>query len=176
MSKTCRSFDIIEYLKNGGYTLSDIIRLLKLLEYLNNQEYSLDDLKLAIDTWSSSYQSKNANTLAIISRIAQILYDLGVVSDPDGYAYCIDAVRLAYEDKSFLKGDLKCLYEKIANMHKVTCSKVNSGLRTVIEIIFTKTPESVYRKYFGDIVLKKTYYISTRNFVKILSEYLHSED
>lgn len=176
MNEYNRGSEFFNYLKKNNYSLNDAIWATKFIECLKSGNYSFDDLVSAVNSLQHTKQKDFVQTVKIKSRIARILSDLRVASDPEGYVYCLEAVWLVYENPHIEKSDIDVLYQTIANMHGVTRTIVLGNIKTVIDKVFDKTPEIVYQKYFGNLASRQRCSISHRDFIVFLANYLKAED
>ena len=164
MNEYNRGSEFFNYLQKNNYSLNDAIWATKFIECLKSGNYSFDDLVSAVNSLQHTKQKDFDQTVKIKSRIARILSDLRVASDPEGYVYCLEAVWLVYENPHIEKSDIDVLYQTIANM------------KTVIDKVFDKTPDIVYQKYFGNLASRQRCSISHRDFIVFLANYLKAED
>ena len=98
----------------------------------------------------------------------EIVQKLGIHSIYCGYAYIIYATELASEDNVYLLAITKWLYPEIAARFDTTCSRVERGIRTVVNSCWQDGNIEFLNEMAGHPLCKKP---TSGEFIAILSEY-----
>lgn len=99
----------------------------------------------------------------------EIVQKLGIHSIYCGYAYIIYAAELASENDGYLLAITKWLYPEIAAHFDTTCSRVERGIRTVVNSCWQDGNIEFLNEMAGHPLCKKP---TSGEFIAILSEYL----
>lgn len=160
--------------------MADYSRALEVLKYLKDGGYSLQDLIHAIEAVSSetggSKIEKNAKDTPLTIRIANILHELGVRSNLSGYAQITDALTAIYNDASMQKQLTTVLYPQIAKKYNTTTSGIERCIRQAIRPALASMPMDVKKRYFPRMVACGLERITTSEFLSTLVERLHLEE
>lgn len=101
----------------------------------------------------------------------EIVQKLGIHSIYCGYAYVIYATELASENNGYLLAITKWLYPEVAAHFNTTYSRVERGIRTVVNSCWQDGNKEFLSEMAGHTLLKKP---TSGEFIAILSEYLKS--
>ena len=82
-------------------------------------------------------------------KVTEILTNLGIPRNVDGFFFLRAAIYYCIEDESLLKAITKKLYPKIAKEFKTTSSKVERAIRYAIEIDCKKGNLEYIQTVFG---------------------------
>lgn len=99
----------------------------------------------------------------------EIVQKLGIHSIYCGYSYLIYAADLAAKDNGYLLAITKWLYPEIASHFNTSCSRVERGIRTVVNFCWQEGNRSFLNEMAGYPLSKKP---TSGEFIAILSEYL----
>ena len=120
------------------------------------------DKETVLNRLSTIYESKYGTTKSfakpnkyipteheIISKITDIIKDIGIPAHINGYHYLRDAIYASIMDKEMLCSITKQLYPHVAKIHNTTSSRVERGIRHAIEVAFTRGHLDVTEELFG---------------------------
>lgn len=101
----------------------------------------------------------------------ELVQKLGIHSIYCGYSYIIYATELASTNNGYLLAITKWLYPEIAARFDTTCSRVERGIRTVVNSCWQDGNIDFLNEMAGYPLSKKP---TSGEFIAILSEYLKS--
>lgn len=82
----------------------------------------------------------------------QILLDLGAPDHLVGHPYVVEAVVMSVENRAYINNITFGLYPQLAAKFDTTASRVERGIRHLIEVTWTRGDMDVLCSYFGNIV------------------------
>ena len=82
----------------------------------------------------------------------QILLDLGAPDHLVGHPYIVEAVVMSVENRSYINNITFGLYPQVAAKFDTTASRVERGIRHVIEVTWARGAMDVLCGYFGNTV------------------------
>ena len=85
-------------------------------------------------------------------QIRQILLELGTQDHLVGHPYVVEAVLMAVENRYYINNITFGLYPQIAAKFDTTASRVERGIRHLIEVTWTRGDMDVLCRYFGNTV------------------------
>ena len=85
-------------------------------------------------------------------QIRQILLELGPPDHLVGHPYVVEAVLMAVENRYYINNITFGLYPQIAAKFDTTASRVERGIRHLIEVTWTRGDMDVLCRYFGNTV------------------------
>ena len=85
-------------------------------------------------------------------QIRQILLELGTPYHLVGHPYVVEAVLVAVENRYYINNSTFGLYPQIAAKFDTTASRVERGIRHLIEVTWTRGDMDVLCRYFGNTV------------------------
>ena len=97
-----------------------------------------------------SLASENYDTDKDIERkVNNIMKELGITGNINGYDYLIEAVIRVYKDPSYMKAITKRLYPDIAKKFDSTSSNVERNIRFAVTKAFKNSNNGAINKYFS---------------------------
>lgn len=84
--------------------------------------------------------------------IRQILVELGAPDHLIGHPYTVYAILLVLEDRTYINSITFGLYPQVAAHFDTTASRVERGIRHLIEVTWTRGDLDVLNRYFGSTV------------------------
>lgn len=84
--------------------------------------------------------------------VREILLELGAPEHLKGHVYVIDAILLALENRAYLDSLTLALYPTIADKHNTIASRVERGIRHMIDTTWMRGDVDVLHKYFGNTI------------------------
>lgn len=84
--------------------------------------------------------------------VRQILLDIGAPDHLIGHPFTVEAVVLCVSDSSYANAITKKLYPQIAAKFDTTASRVERGIRHLIEVTWTRADMDILCGYFGNTV------------------------
>ena len=85
-------------------------------------------------------------------QIRQILLELGTPDHLVGHPYVVEAVLMAVENRYYINNITFGLYPQIAAKFDTTASRVERGIRHLIEVTWTRGDMDILCRYFGNTV------------------------
>ena len=89
------------------------------------------------------------NDIELEIMVTEILRNVGVPANLQGYHYLRTAIILAIQNEDILHRITKELYPGVAKIHKTTASKVERSIRHAIETAWDRGDLEVLSAYFG---------------------------
>lgn len=170
MSNKERTFEVLEYLKQGGYSIQD---LLDAAEEVKEWE----ECGICINS-NRILQELQAETekVSVSIRIANILQELGVIARVRGYHQLKEAIMIGYLDKEKLERICDGIYAEVGRRMNISWQQVERTIRWAIEKAFDRMPIEVQQKYFKNTVPAGKGKLSNSEFITMIVERLHLED
>ena len=84
--------------------------------------------------------------------VRQILLEMGTPDHLVGHPYVVEAVLMAVENRYYINNITFGLYPQIAAKFDTTASRVERGIRHLIEVTWTRGDMDVLCRYFGNTV------------------------
>ena len=100
---------------------------------------------------------------------AEIVRKLGIHSIYCGYFYLIYAIDLAAQNSNYLQAITKWLYPEVASRFNTSCSRVERGIRTVVNFCWQEGNRTFLNEMAGYPLSRKP---TSGEFIAILTEYL----
>ena len=82
----------------------------------------------------------------------QVLLDLGAPDHLIGHPFVVEAVVMTVEDRRYINNITFGLYPQIAAKFDTTASRVERGIRHLIEVTWTRADMDILCGYFGNTV------------------------
>lgn len=82
----------------------------------------------------------------------QVLLDLGAPDHLIGHPFVVEAVVLSVEDRRYINNITFGLYPQVAAKFDTTASRVERGIRHLIEVTWTRADMDVLCGYFGNTI------------------------
>ena len=84
--------------------------------------------------------------------VRQILLELGTPDHLVGHPYVVEAVLMAVENRCYINNITFGLYPQIAARFDTTASRVERGIRHLIEVTWSRGAMDILCRYFGNTV------------------------
>ena len=84
--------------------------------------------------------------------VRQILLELGTPDHLVGHPYVVEAVLMAVENRYYINNITFGLYPQIAAKFDTTASRVERGIRHLIEVTWSRTDVDILYRFFGNTV------------------------
>lgn len=84
--------------------------------------------------------------------IRELLLELGAPDHLVGHPYVVQAVQLVIQDRSYIDNITYGLYPQLALTFEATPSRVERGIRHLVEVTWTRGDLEVLGRYFGNTV------------------------
>lgn len=84
--------------------------------------------------------------------IRELLLELGAPDHLVGHPYVIQAVLMVIRDRSYIDNITYGLYPQLALMFEVTPSRVERGIRHLVEVTWTRGDWETLGRYFGNTI------------------------
>ena len=84
--------------------------------------------------------------------VRQILLEMGTPDHLVGHPYVVEAVLMAVENRYYINNITFGLYPQIAAKFDTTASRVERGIRHLIEVTWTRADMDVLCGYFGNTI------------------------
>ena len=84
--------------------------------------------------------------------VRQILLEMGTPDHLVGHPYVVEAVLMAVENRYYINNITFGLYPQIAAKFDTTASRVERGIRHLIEVTWTRGDMDILCRYFGNTV------------------------
>ena len=84
--------------------------------------------------------------------VRRILLEMGTPDHLVGHPYVVEAVLMAVENRYYINNITFGLYPQIAAKFDTTASRVERGIRHLIEVTWTRGDMDVLCRYFGNTV------------------------
>ena len=84
--------------------------------------------------------------------VRKILLEMGTPDHLVGHPYVVEAVLMAVENRYYINNITFGLYPQIAAKFDTTASRVERGIRHLIEVTWTRGDMDVLCRYFGNTV------------------------
>lgn len=140
----------LEELLEAGWTLKDLLDLMKEIEVIANY-----------------VEEKEVSTEA---KVRQVLKKLGVPTSVNGYQYLVKAVMYYIDDSTVIKNLSANLYVKIADDFKETPKRVDYAIRGAIEKAWQRGNYDLLKELFADAVSEKMGNPSVKCFISVVGE------
>ena len=111
-----------------------------------------------------------ADDIDIEVMVTDILHDVGVPANIQGYNYVRTAIVLAIQKGDILNRITKELYPSVAKIHKTTPSRVERSIRHAIETAWDRGDIEVLASYFGYAVYGKKRKPTNSEFIAMISD------
>jgi len=118
------------------------------LEMSENQQDS-KKIKKELRKTISEIQSNKKTAEAIVR---EIMAELGSPESLIGFPYIIKGILMCVENENMINQITFRLYPEIAACFDTTASRVERGIRHVVEVIFTRGDEDAIAKYFRNSI------------------------
>ena len=102
--------------------------------------------------------------------VTDVLHDVGVPANIQGYNYVRTAIVLAIKNGDVLNRVTKELYPSVAQIHKTTPSRVERSIRHAIETAWDRGDIEVLASYFGYAVHGKKKKPTNSEFIALISD------
>lgn len=84
--------------------------------------------------------------------VREIFLELGAPDHLKGHELAVDAVLLAVDSRTYVDNIVFGLYPHLSVKHDTTPSRVERGIRHLIEVMWTRGDPDVLFRYFGNTV------------------------
>ena len=84
--------------------------------------------------------------------VRQILLEMGTPDHLVGHPYVVEAVLMAVENRYYINNITFGLYPQIAAKFDTTASRVERGIRHLIEVTWTRSDMDILCRFFGNTV------------------------
>ena len=139
MTTKRRAVEVLEMFKADGYTLDDLIELMRQLE----------NLPVAKGSAKKKMSDAEADDMALKKRVTGLLQKLGFLVNHKGYQYVRAALIKGYKDPSLLEHITKGLYPELAKEFNTTPIRVERNMRLAIEAAWNRSQFEILHPYFG---------------------------
>ena len=96
--------------------------------------------------------TSNRKALDADGIIRKVLLELGAPDHLTGHTYVVEAVLMAVENRYYINNITFGLYPQIAAKFDTTASRVERGIRHLIEVTWSRGDMDVLCSYFGNTV------------------------
>ena len=114
------------------------------INYIVQKPLNINDIK---DLILSFHTSKNDKRIKI--RVTEILTNLGMSANIEGFEYTRSAIIYAYNNRNTKMDDI---YKQLSIKYKVSKFKIERDIRHAIFVSWVKADEELSYKIFGNIV------------------------
>ena len=115
------------------------------------------------------------STYNLESRIVEVLKDLGVPTNLNGYDYLRSVIAMCVEDKTILESITGRLYPEIAERYDTTPSRVERAIRHAIEVAWDRGDLDVFKRYFGNTISSMRGKATNSEFISCIATNLRME-
>lgn len=84
--------------------------------------------------------------------IRELLLELGSPDHLVGHPYVVQAILLILQERSYIDNITLSLYPQLAVMFNTTATRVERGIRHLVEVTWTRGDLDVLGRYFGNII------------------------
>lgn len=98
---------------------------------------------------SASEETPRLPMEELMTRVTEIIHELGVPAHIKGYQYLRDAIVLSVYDPEIMDSITKGLYPAIASKHRTTPCRVERAIRHAIEVAWTRGRMETIHDLFG---------------------------
>ena len=112
----------------------------------------------------------------INTLISAILLDIGINPRLAGFDYLKTAIKLVYDDRTYLRNATKKLYPEIASIHGKTKSSVERAIRHAIERLFDCGNNDSINKYFSKLIESKSGKVTNLTLIATVVEKISTMD
>ena len=131
---------------------------------MRNLEWQVDTLLRLCSGQTPSEQAQARQALRLLVErsvapamdpeylVRQILLELGTPDHLVGHPYVVEAVLMAVENRYYINNITFGLYPQIAAKFDTTASRVERGIRHLIEVTWTRGDMDVLCRFFGNSI------------------------
>jgi len=164
MSEKDRTIELLSYLKEGGYTIRDLIDAFIFIGEIPS--YIPKETLIKLERTSKKEVPLNV-------RIHDILTDLELTPNLKGYHCTKLAISLLYEKPNLLI--TKDVYPIVSKKLGSTPVAVERTIRQAVSLIFKTSDSEKLEKYFGSRYLKSGHIPKNKEFLATIAQYLKVE-
>ena len=129
-----------------------------------NLEWQVDTLMRLCSAQTPSEQAQARQALRLLVErsqlpprdpeylVRQILLELGTPDHLVGHPYVVEAVLMAVENRYYINNVPFGLYPQIAAKFDTTASRVERGIRHLIEVTWLRGDMDILSRYFGNTI------------------------
>ena len=107
--------------------------------------------------------------------LSNLLREVGIRPDLDGYTYLKEAVLMAHEDPNKLNSFTKELYPAVAELCGTKPASVERSIRHALEVCFKNANNEAWLRYFKNCVSPRTGKVTSGAFIAAMVESLKEE-
>ena len=111
----------------------------------------------------------------MMSRITQVMHEIGVPAHIKGYAQLRYAIDLVIHNASLIDNITKELYPMVAKQFGTTASRVERAIRHAIEVAWDRGDIEVLQKYFGGTISLTRGKPTNSEFIALVADLLRME-
>lgn len=111
----------------------------------------------------------------ILKEITVMLHEIGVPAHVKGHNYLRDGILKVYYDKTYLGQMMRRLYPEIAKEFNTTTACVERGIRSTIEIAWTRSDAETIREIFGNTIDYKKSKPTNSEFIAMIADIIWVE-
>ena len=104
------------------------------------------------------------------NKIKSLVLKVGIDPALKGYDYLVEAVRLCYEDKSYIHSITKTLYPSVAKKFNTTPSRVERAMRHAVSSSSANNPDGF--EFLGFVGSYERGSLTNSQFIATCVEYL----
>lgn len=152
----------------------DMESLVSRIRQLKSQ-FSGENTGFSNSNSKNSKLTKSSNNLSLISRVTNILHEIGVPAHIRGYHYMREAIIMAVDDIDVLNYITKELYPSIAKKCNTTPSRVERAIRHAIEVAWSRGKVDAIDSIFGYTVNNHKGKPTNSEFIALIADRLRLE-
>ena len=131
---------------------------------MRNLEWQVDTLMRLCSGQTPSEQAQARQALRLLVErsqmpamdpeylVRQILLELGTPDHLVGHPFVVEAVLMSVENRYYINNVTFGLYPQIAAKFDTTASRVERGIRHLIEVTWSRTDVDILYRFFGNTI------------------------
>ena len=131
---------------------------------MRNLEWQVDTLMRLCSAQTSSEQAQARQALRLLVEraqlpamdpeylVRQILLELGTPDHLVGHPFVVEAVLMSVENRNYINNVTFGLYPQIAAKFDTTATRVERGIRHLIEVTWLRGDMDTLTRYFGNTI------------------------
>lgn len=150
-------------------------KVIMMLEDLHEQGYNLKDLADLIRSLEQIAPKENSDQQAeeriLNAEITNSLMEIGIAPNLIGFEYIKEAIKIIYNDSSYIYAITTKLYVDIANKYGGTVHSVERSIRNAIITACETMDSSTRTKYFKNMPFKSNGKLTNAQFLAIMADF-----
>jgi len=147
----------------------------RIRQMFNSMKYSNEFKNNIIYSENNESKVDQLESVDLLSEITDIIRQIGITANMNGYMYLREAISLVVDDIELLSAVTKELYPHIGKKFNTTASRVERGIRHAIEVAWTKGDVEAINTLLGNNLRNEKSRPTNSQFIAMVADKLRLE-